>query len=246
MKGLNSMKKRIIKILDNLTDEFVPDDKEKIFNAIKNNSDQLQVEKLQKRIHKKRILKYFMTAACVALVVVLSVYGINQIYNFSLNNVAPKEAISETVPPKVQQENRKIVDPKFNQRPLPLLKIGGEEKETVFENIQSEFGVNSIPFTCKCSFLFPFNSSDTNSPFAAVLKCNEETKRFYCIVSQDELVDSVSNGYRYTKANEIDVLLSNDEGHLYASFSLGNMKYLLDAEGFSEVDFVELVNLFIK
>lgn len=239
------MKKRIIKVLDNLTDEFVPDNKEKILNAIKDNSAQPQIEKPQERIHNRQIIKYVMTAACVSLVV-LSVYGINHIYNIPLNNVAPKDVISETVPPQIQQEDRKIVEPKFNQIPLSLLKIGGEEKETVFENIQSEFGVNSIPFTCKCSFLFPLNSSDTNSPFAAVLKCNEETKWFYCIVSQDKLVDSVSNSYRYTKANEIDVLLSNDEGHLYASFSLGEMKYLLEAEGFSEVDFVELVNLFIK
>lgn len=239
------MKKRIIKVLDNLTDEFVPDNKEKILNAIKDNSTQHQIENLQKRIYNKQIIKYVITAACIVLVV-LSVYGINHIYNIPLNNPAPKDVISETVPPQVQQEDRKIVESQFNQGSLSLLKIGGEEKETVFEKIQSEFGVNSIPFTCKCSFLFPLNSADTNSPFAAVLKYKEETKWFYCIVSQDELVDCVPNSYRYTKASEINVLLSNDEGHLYASFSFGDMKYLLEAEGFSEVDFVELVNLFIK
>lgn len=254
MKGLNTMKKKIIRVLDNLTDEFVPDNKEVILNAISNeNCNNHPAECI---IHKKKpIRKYMLIAACLALLLisVLMVNLINTDLPLTLENgnsnssgmSNSKEKPEENVNPSIEPSNRSVETPIFNKGELNAIKIGGTVVKTTQYEAQKIFSVNSLPYEMEYSFLYALNSN-TSMPFACILTHSSSDKWFRCVVSAETLVDCCIDEYEYTLAGDVKIIFSIEKDHLYASFAIGDKNFLLEAEGFSEKDFVGIVDLLIN
>ena len=253
MKGLNAMKKKIVKVLENLTDEFVPDNKEAILNAISNEKcNNHPVEYIPK---KKPTWRYVPVAACFVLLL-LSVLTVN-LFNTDLpfisegnSSNSSTTSISGENPeqnenPSIEPNKYSIATPIFNNGELNAMKIGGTAEKTTQAEVQKVFAVNSLPYDIEYSFLYALNS-DTSTPFACVLTHSSSDKWFQCIVSTEELIDCIIDEYEYTLARDMKIIFSMNEDHLYASFAIGETNFLLEAEGFFEKDFVDIVNLLIN
>lgn len=246
------MKKKIVKVLDNLTDEFVPDRKETIMNAIGNESHHSQIIRFSPK--RKPILKYASVAACCAFLL-LSVLTVNLFNtdspilfegdtpNSSTTSISGQNSQSNA-DENINQNNVFVETPVFNSGALSALKIGGIAEKTTVDKVQERFNINSLPYDLECSFLYPLNSTDS-VPFACSLNHTSTDKWFNCIVSTEKLVDYGMNEYEYTQAGEMKIIFSKDDGYLYASFAMDGMNFLLEAEGFTEIDFVGIVNLLI-
>lgn len=236
------MKRKLLKTIELLTDSMVPDNYEKIINKTTG------VNIMKKEKNNFKVWKLATAVACCAVIAVTAF----SVANFNNSIIAPNNPDNEITVSTTKDTNDAVIDNlikddvKFNDFAIYTTKIGGVRKDVELSEVKANYDISKLPDGAKGYLLCEESDVSEDKVFAGGLVYETGEAWFNCLISENEIVEPLNNEIRFSSINNNEIILSKNDDHYYATFEINGVYFAVEAEGYSDNTFVDMIKSLIE